>query len=222
MSRITALTEHPRRRGRYRLELDGESKTVVDAELVLELRLKIGLEVDAVLAAQIDHGAARLAAFDKGMAALAIRARSERELARWLAQKGHAVEHVTPAIERLSALGFLNDAEFARSFARSRAVGRGMPGRRIQAELARRGVSPALAVAAIADVMEDEGVDESALVEAAAVKKLRSLAQFEPEVRRRRLYGFLARKGFAADRIHEILRRLTRNGRAADSSPDAP
>lgn len=182
----------------------------MDADLVFDLRLKVGTVFDADLAARVDAGAARLAAFDKGMAALAIRARSERELARWLAQKGHAPEHVAAAVERLRALGFLNDAEFARSFARSRAVGRGMSRRRIQAELGRRGVARELVDAAVADVMEDEGIDERSLVDAAAQKKLRSLARFEPDVQRRRLYGFLARKGFAGDLVHEVVRRLTR------------
>jgi regulatory protein len=192
------------------LEVDGEAKAVVDADLVLDLRLKVGTEFDADLAARVEAGAARLAAFDRGLAALAIRARSEREMARWLAQKGHAPEHVASAVERLSALGFLNDAEFARSFARSRALGRGMSRRRIQAELGRRGVARELVDAAVADMMDDEGINERALVESAARKKLRSLARFEPDVQRRRLYGFLARKGFAGDLVHEVVRRLTR------------
>lgn len=209
MSSITALTALPRRDGRYRLEVDGESKAVVDTELVLELRLKVGAEFGADLAASVEAAAAGLAAYDKGLAALAIRSRSERELTRWLAQKGHAPEHVVSAVERLRALGFLNDAEFARSFARSRAVGRGMSRRRIQAELSRRGVARDLVDAAVADVMEDEGIDERMLVDAAALKKLRSLAGLEPHVQRRRLYGFLARQGFAAEFVHDAVRRHT-------------
>ncbi len=210
MARITALVENPGRRGRYRLEVDGNAVATVDADLVLELGLRVGTEFSEALAALVTAGAARLLAFDKGLAALAIRSRSERELQRTLAQKGHAPEHVAAAIERLLALGFLNDAEFARSFARSRAVGRGLSRRRIQAELARRGVASDLIAAAVADVMEDEGVDERALVEAAAAKKMRSLAKYEPDVQRRRLYGFLARKGFSADLIREVVQRLTR------------
>jgi regulatory protein len=212
MKSITAITPHARRDGRYRLEVDGEPMAVVDAELLFELQLKVGGPFDADLAERVAAGAARLAAFDKGLAALAVRARSERELAAWLAQKGHAAEDVLTALERLVRLGFLNDADYARAFARSRAVGRGMSRRRIEAELARRGVARELALAAIASVLEDEGIDERALAEAAAGKKLRSLARFEPDVQRRRLYGFLGRKGFAPEVIHDVVRRLAPRG----------
>ena len=58
--------------------------------------------------------------------------------------------------------------------------------------------------------MADDAVDEQALVEAAAKKKLRSLAKLEPEVQRRRLYGFLARQGFPADLVRATVAKFTR------------
>ena len=39
-------------------------------------------------------------------------------------------------------------------------------------------------------------------------KKLRSLEGLEPAVRKRRLYGFLARRGFAHDEISRVMRAL--------------
>ena len=110
------------------------------------------------------------------------------------------------ALERLTSLGLLNDAEFARSFARNRALSRGMSRRRIQAELARRGVDRVLVDRAIADVMTEESVNERALVESAAEKKLKSLRKLAPDVRRRRLYGYLARRGYAPDLVQETIR----------------
>ena len=64
---------------------------------------------------------------------------------------------------------------------------------------------------AINEVMADENVDERAMVEAAAVKKLRTLAKLEPDVRRRRLYGFLARKGYAPDLVRETVAKFTQS-----------
>ena len=151
------------------------------------------------------------AAFDNALEAIAQRARSVKELERWLAQREHAADDIAAAVERLTSLGLLNDSEYARSFARSRMLGRGMSRRRVQAELSRRGVVRQVADAAIREVMADEGVEESALVEAAATRKLRALAKLEPEVRRRRLYGFLARQGFPADLVRATVARLTRD-----------
>jgi SOS response regulatory protein OraA/RecX len=58
--------------------------------------------------------------------------------------------------------------------------------------------------------MEDELVDERALVESAARKKMRSLGKLDPDVRRRRLLGFLARRGYDASLVRETVARLSR------------
>jgi regulatory protein len=157
-------------------------------------------------------GDAFRATYRKALEALTRRARSTAELERWLTERDHAREHIELSIARLKSLGYLDDAQYARAFARSRAIARGMSRRRIRAELVHRGVARELIDAAIAEVMEEEGVDERALVEAAAAKKLRGMTKLEPEVRRRRLYGFLARRGYAADLVRETVAKLTRSG----------
>ena len=149
------------------------------------------------------------AAYNKAIECLARGAKSTRDLGRWLARREHALEDVGAVIARLTELGLLDDAAFALAFARSRATARGMSRRRIQAELAKRGVARELVDAAIAEVMTDESVDERAMVEAAAAKKLRTLAKLEPDVQRRRLYGFLARKGYAPDLVRETVAKFT-------------
>ena len=75
-------------------------------------------------------------------------------------------------------------------------------------ETPQEGVAREVVDAALAAVMEDEGVDDLTLVEAAAKKKLRSLARLEPDVQRRRLYGYLGRQGFPSALIHDVVRRL--------------
>ncbi len=141
--------------------------------------------------------------------ALARSARSTKDLARWLAKREHPADEIDAAIAKLTERGMLNDATYALAFARSRALGRGMSRRRIQAELARRGVAKDLAEAAIAEVMTDENVDERAMVEAAGARKFRSLQKLEPDIQRRRLYGFLARKGYPSDLVRNTVKKLT-------------
>ena len=192
------------------MEVDGDVVGVVDAEIAGTSGLRVGAEFDAAMAAVVAAGAARVAAYDKALECLARGAKSSKDLARWLTRREHSRENIAITIERLTELGLLNDAEFARSFARSRATNRGMSRRRIQAELAKRGIARDLVEAAIAEVMSDENVDERAMVEAAAAKKFRSLEKLEPNVQRRRLYGFLARKGYSPDLVGETVKRLTR------------
>ena len=68
-----------------------------------------------------------------------------RELERWLGNRDYAAGEIAATVEHLSARGLLNDAEYARSFVRSRLVARGQSRRRIQGELARRGITSELA-----------------------------------------------------------------------------
>jgi len=51
-------------------------------------------------------------------------------------------------------------------------------------------------------------VDEEASIERVARKKLRSLSSVDDATRKRRLYSFLARRGYDSDAIGRVLRIL--------------
>lgn len=148
--------------------------------------------------------------YNKALEVLARGPKSTKDLGRWLAQRDHQPDDISAAIAKLTERGLLNDGAYAVMFARSRFTTHHMSRRRIGAELAKRGVDRAVAEAAINEVIVDENVDEAAMVDAAAIKKFRTLDQLEPDVRRRRLYGFLARKGFAPDLVRAAVAKLTR------------
>lgn len=147
---------------------------------------------------------------------LEARARSVADLRRGLIRKGEPEADVDAAIERLRAAGLLDDANFARQLARSKALNAGHSRRRIGQELAKRGVARSVADDAIADVFEDEAVDEAAAIERVAAKKLRTLHGEDAQARRRRLYAFLARRGYAHDDIQRVLARLLADDAASD------
>ncbi|HEX8725658.1 MAG TPA: regulatory protein RecX [Gemmatimonadaceae bacterium] len=207
MPLITALVPHPRRAGRVDVAVDGRSVGVVPVEAVATLGLRVGAEFDGVRSA-FEAECARLATWDRATGLLAARARSRLELRRLLLRKGEPADAVDRVLDRLEGAGYLDDAEFARQFARTKALGSGMSRRRVQQELARRGIDRALADAAIADVFAEESVNEIETVERLARRKLRALARLDDATRRRRLYGFLARRGFESEEIREVLNRL--------------
>jgi regulatory protein len=208
-ARVTALREHPRRAGRYILELDGEPLGAISVELIADLGLRVGTSVDAATRARAEAGARAVACYDKALDALARRARSRVELSRWLRQREFTDEQIAPTCDKLEALGLLHDEEYARAFARSRlAPGRGMGPRRVAAELARRGVARGTVDGVMRELEDDGTADESTSIEAVAARKLRTLQGLEPEVVKRRLYGFLARRGFSGGAIRSVLAKL--------------
>jgi len=146
--------------------------------------------------------------YDRALDMLEARGRSVAELRRLLLRKGEPPEAVDAAIERLRASGLLDDANYARQLTRSKALGAGLSKRRIQQELTKRGVARELAADAIDAVFDEESIDEAESIERVARKKLRTLTKLDAPTRRRRLYGFLARRGYDADDITSVLRRL--------------
>jgi SOS response regulatory protein OraA/RecX len=55
-------------------------------------------------------------------------------------------------------------------------------------------------------VFDEEGVDEEESIERVARKKLRTLTNADDATRKRRLYSFLARRGYDNDDIQRVLR----------------
>ena len=203
---ITAIVANPRHAGRFSVVVDGKTYATLGIEALERLKLAVGGSIEGRGEAIADEAAA-LHAYDRALNMLASRARSSRELERLLVRKGEEPRHVRAAIDRLQAAGFLDDAAFARQVARSRLSGAGHSARRVRQELARKGVERTVADDSVREVVADEEIDEQSLALAAAEKKLRSLRGLEPDVRRRRLYAFLARRGFAPDSIRVALDR---------------
>jgi len=204
MSVISGIIPAHRHAGRFAVVVDGRERAVLSLDAIERLGLVVGRSV-AGLEEAIALESARLHSYDRALNMLALRARSSSELARSLVRKGEEKPHVDWAIARLLEQGLLDDAAFARALTRSRVVGGKRSRRRVEQELARKGVSRTVAGEAIDDVFEDEAVDQRAIVEEAARKKLRSLAGLEPAVQRRRLYAFLARRGYDLDDIRAAI-----------------
>jgi len=152
-----------------------------------------------------DSSRAKRSTYERALDMLEARARGSAELRRLLLRKGEPEADVGAAIERLTRAGLLDDASYARQVARSKALGSGLSRRRIQQELVRRGVDRALTSEAIDEVFRDEGVDDGASIERAARKKLRTLARVDEPTRKRRLYAYLARRGYDGDDITRVI-----------------
>ena len=125
-----------------------------------------------------------------------MRARGREELVRSLNQKGFAAATAREAVERLEKEGWLDDVAAARSVVRSR---QGRYGRAsIERELVGRGFSEETAALAISEI-DPEG-EETALARLFA-RLRRSTAGVSPDVRRRRVWSALTRRGFPAAAI---------------------
>jgi regulatory protein len=148
-------------------------------------------------------------AYNYALNLLAARPYSTSALYRKLIQKQYSAADADDAIRRLLDNGLLNDAKYAEQYARSKILTTGASKRRLQQDLYRKGIKGDVATTAIASVIEQEEIDTDAVVERVAKKKLAQLGDLEPVVLRRRLFAFLARRGYDVDEIKAVVSRLT-------------
>lgn len=217
---VTAIAASGRREGRFEVAVDGKTAAVVSLELIERLRLRVGGALDEVAGAALADGSAALAVYDRAVGMLAAQGRSAKELRRRLLLKGASAEHADAAVARLAEAGYLDDATYARQVARSRVAGRGDSRRRVAQVLAQKGVARDVVDEAVRDVFADEAVDEDALVEDAARKKVRTLGGLDAATRRRRLYAFLARRGHDGAVVRRVMGRVLAEGADDDLAAD--
>ena len=217
---VTAIVGVPRRPGRFEVAVDGKAAAVVSVEIVDRLALRIGAVLDEGAGRRLADAAAELATYDRAIGLLAVQGRSAKELGRKLKQRGEREAHIASALTRLSEAGLIDDATYARQVARSRVSGRGDSRRRVAQVLSQKGVARDVADEAVAEVFADESVDEEALAEVSARKKLRGLAGEDVQTQRRRLYGYLARRGHDSDVIRRVMARVLAPGADDDGEEE--
>lgn len=149
-----------------------------------------------------------LTPYNRALDLLSQRPYTARDLRRKLVQKEVPADEADAVIERLTEAGLIDDAKYALAYARSKMLGSGASRRRIKQDLTRKGVKGDVASEAVEQVIVDEEVDTKAVIERAARKKLASMGDLEPLVLRRRLFAFLARRGYDQDEILEVTRAI--------------
>ena len=134
---------------------------------------------------------------------LSYRPRSYSEVERKLRDKGFDDVTVRIVLSNLIRLGYIDDEKFADQWAQSRIRLRGLGRRRIEQELRDKGVDRETARRALDDVLTADLEIETA--RRAAERKLLTMRTLDRETKRRRLAGFLERKGFSFAVIRQII-----------------
>jgi regulatory protein len=197
---ITALVAQKRNKERVNVYLDGEF--AFGLALIEAIKLHKGQQLT-------DEDIARLKALDeievardRALNFLSYRPRSSEEVRRNLRDKPFAESTIETVIERLEGAGLIDDEAFARFWVDNRERFGPRSHRALRHELRQKGVSDAAVEAALADLDEEDSAYR------AASAKLQRYARADEETFRKRLGGFLSRRGFSYGIIRDVLDRL--------------
>ncbi len=165
---------------------------------------------------------------DAALNLLSHRARTRHELSTKLRQRAFAKERIDACLDRLEQRGLLDDDAVAAAFVRDRLRHRPRGKARLVSELRAMGVDGDSASETIDRVFADEGANDVDLARETAEAWIRKQGARmvialsgdhgpERDKARRRLHGYLARRGFRGDALSTA---LDHAARLAEGSPD--
>ena len=136
------------------------------------------------------------------MHALTRRGMSRWELEKTLLSRELDGEVVEAELDRLEGVGLLDDAALAETFVRTQHDRKGLGRGAITAELRRRHIDQEHIDAALEQVDDD---DEQTRATELAVKRAGQLSSYDLETAKRRLHGFLSRKGYSSSVVRAAI-----------------
>ena len=189
---LTAIRPSRRRVGHLDLFIDDVLLGPVPELEVKARGLEIGSELDPLTVsalASLTHVAQALALANTF---LGYRPRATAEVRRRLRQAHFDEMIIESAVASLTAQGLLDDQRFASLWVENRSSFSPRSSRALEMELRRKGVERE----SIAGALAESACDDQALAVEAGRKRLRAFATSDEAEFRRRMVGYLARRGF--------------------------
>jgi regulatory protein len=198
MPRITALTAQKRNPNRLNVFIDGEF--AFGMERIVAAWLSIGDEVDPAKIQDLLQKDELEKAYSRALRFLSVRVRSVHEVSRRLDEAGFNTESIEKTILRLQSAGLLNDTEFAQTWVENRCTFRPRAKRTLVIELRQKGIIDQEIQSAVSSL------DETKLAQQAAEKAASKFAKLPFDEFRKKMFGYLSRRGFSNGIAIETIR----------------
>lgn len=188
------------------LFLNHEQFGVLPADFVFKFGLRVGLKIrrDTIV---------KLLQAEEVMQAknFAIRLLQEKEiytkpeLLEVLSREGFSREGINTSIEDLEKAGFIKDKTFAQNWIRRREKSNPRGKEMLKLELVDKGVALSTINQVLSNIDPNRELDTALQLAEKQVKRYKSL---EPHVAKRRLHGFLARRGFSYNTVGQVMHKI--------------
>lgn len=198
--RITGLKPQRRSKKRLSVFVDGEFAFSLNKETVAEFGLKEGEKVDPQFLEDVVLEEQFRLCRNYAFLLLSYKARTEKELRERLEKKGYSPVVIARVFERLKELGLADDEKLTEDYVEDR-IKIGHKGRwRVRQELLKRGVAKQQIEQAL-----KKAPDETEAAMMVLEHFLPRYQRLDKETKLRRIYGLLARRGFSAETIKNVL-----------------
>ena len=195
ITRVELLTKT-----KFRIYIDGEPVFVLYRGELKRFNIAEEEEISEQTVEKINKDVLLKRAKLRAMHLLEDMDRTEKALRDKLRQGGYPESAIDGAVKYVSSFGYLNDVRFAENFVLSRKDSKSR--REIQALLAQKGVPADTAQAVLEQIYGEDG-------EQASIRQILRKKRMDPEradeQTLRKIYGYLARKGYRYEDIRQVI-----------------
>lgn len=212
MKKITSISAQVRNPDRVNVSVDGKFRFSLDIFQLTELGVKVGKEFSEEELAALEGESAYGKLYTKSLEYCMLRPHSSREMRDYLWRKTRATKYksrtgdlkeragvareITERVyDRLVEKGYIDDEKFARWWVENRNLRKGTSRRKLQAELAAKGVPGSVVSVVLTETTRSDGNELSKMIE-------KKRAKYPDE---QKLIAYLARQGFSYDDIKSAL-----------------
>lgn len=201
--KITALRQQKKNKERVSIFLDGKFAFGVSLDAALGLKKGQQLTQDEIDQLKQSDGYDK--AFNDALRYLGIRPRSRLEVATFLSRKAYIEDVVESTLTRLEDYNYLDDEAFARMWVADRERFRPRGERALRYELRQKGIDEDTITLVVAEV------EEGASAWAALEPKIDRWRQLDDQSFKKKVVGYLGRRGFTYDTIYAAIERALAN-----------
>ncbi len=152
---------------------------------------------------------------DAALYYLGLRARTVREMERYLDEKQYGEYEVYQVVERLKELDYLNDEKYAADFIRSRLSSKPVSRRRLAEQLYQHGVEKEIIDRQLGEISD---IEETENARAVAEKYMQQFAALPERERAERVIKRMTARGFSYETIKSVLREIEVEEGASDET----
>ena len=222
--KITNIQTVPELPAHQQLFLNGAPFVVVHASLIEKFGLRIGLEIEAEIIEKLiaadevmraKNYALRLLREEKDNTTVdesenprstsKPKMYTKNEMEQRLAREGFSTQAIETTIEELIHSGHIRDRKYAENWIARRQKSNPRGKTLLKNELVEKGVDRKIAEQVVAKV---ETEDETKVALQIAQKRAKQYKRLPVHVAKRRLHGFLARRGFGSEVVRHVLKQI--------------
>ena len=207
--RITDIQIDEETPSRRILLLDGVYFDSVDAGCIPKLGLRVGLEIEAEVLQKLIQADEDMRAKNCALELLSSQSYSKNQMAHQLDQKGFSTEAIDITLEDLEQLGHIKDENFAKQWVARRQRSKPKGKKLLEHELTNQSIDKTTVDRVLAGIHDAEETDIALQVARKQAKRYQALPL---DVAKRRLHGFLLRRGFDYETIQSVIKRVLIKG----------